>query len=372
VIHKYSEEDLFNTYVKTFFRRNILGGLKGFYFPINTTEWIIHARYLLTVIEEEHITSLFELGNSRDDKYYQSTASWIAGLLKRQEHFEQIGEYALRGGNKYWNGVFYASLLLFDHENAFRYYLEYLQKNTESLSKEYNDSGPLVVYALRIYDRKYNTKYSHPYSELAVSRKDENIINTILNFSDILRGGIEFKDFSELQTGLRVLLEQTVSPIQYTYGLLNHQPIRVQDLIPVSNKTPLPIAEENEVVENELILLTTKYLSKTSQAETVAELKAKVAIIKDPRDILSSLELDIFYKLPGAIVKVYFEKLFTLINSSYQLFELNAIHLLLRGKENDSEALALYDQAQKIKEGITWIEDNDYKYPMIRKAKSST
>lgn len=386
---------MFDIYVRTFCRKGILGGLKGFNYPYyETSDWIIHARYLLTEIKDDHIVALFDIGDTKDDKTFLCSASWIAALLKKENHFDQVGRHALKGGNQYWSASFYASLLLFNNARSCEYYIEYLQNNHDLSSTGYWDSKPLAVYCLRLYDKNHNTRYSLPYADFSVSKKEEDLINSILRFSDIIRGGIEFTNSSVLQSQLKILVNQTVSPFQYVRGLLNHEPIRevpegtcieaevelyvnkirkeykksCEEGVRYTISEKHPFAKMSQQAEQWLLIqYVSKYLSGTTNPEIIDKLNDTIIITQKPIDIILAIEMDFSLKLPLEIIETCFKKLLDLINPSYQLYELFAIHLLLRGNEKDPKARALFNHSQEIKKNIVWVEEGSYKYPMKSK-----
>jgi hypothetical protein len=387
---------LFNLYVTSFIRKGILAGLKGYLSPVYETEaWIIHARYLLTQITDSELDTMFEKHeNQRLLGYYDShesfcmAATWMAALLKKEQYIPHIGALALKGGNTFQTAVYYAALHLYDTHSLCNYYLAYLNSEEKESPSFGSESKTLAKYSLELYDRKHQTNYAAPFTHIEVSIKEQNLINTILKYSDILRANINFITINQFKHDLLELTQQTTSPIYYCQNLLtlpkySHLEsyfVRYRDDFEMYQKEILLKYTESKKTKKTFKIEKDKQSDKKSfvnfdvtnhaklffkdctNLKITNELIICIGNCSNPSDLLCTLECDIHYVLPHSVIISLFNRLFELINSSYFLYELYAIHLLIRGTEYDAKAKELYAKATNIKNTIIWIKDEAFNY----------
>lgn len=158
---KYNLEDLYEAYVEVFFSRNLFGP-KGKSHPLidSSEDFVIRARYLLSVISEEHIEVLFQASDPLYNMPYffaptesfQAVAAWVAGLLKSRYFLPQITRLIKTGGNFYYAHAWFASLLLFDDASLSRHYVDFLLSGKDSDQSLRNHAT--AIFCLTLWDQK--------------------------------------------------------------------------------------------------------------------------------------------------------------------------------------------------------------------------
>jgi hypothetical protein len=385
---KYLEEDLVHNYLRIFYRRWIIGGMKGYHYPLHEdTNWIIHARYLLSEITQDQLEDLFILAETTQyPRDYKVTASWLASLLKDKKFLPYIERYAMSGTNMFWSAALYTSLFLYNTPNLIESHLKLLISKQTAENETYLEScKEYAAEALRIYDENNGTKFAKPYADIKLNRREKKLFNNVVKFSEILRANINFEKKEELQAGLKQLIDDTVTPYQAAAGLVKQRPIRYnKDLKEKSTtreifKSAYLASKQNKQTflfdtfveqtakvkvskQSRLVQRVANYLNSTQDSELLQDLFVSLEYAISPAEILQAVESDVKFKLPGSFINQCFKKLLTLINPSYQLYEEFSVHLLLRGNEFDETAKEYYEYAKTIKDKYVWHEDVNFIY----------
>jgi hypothetical protein len=384
--NKFHPEDLFETYVMYFFRRNVLGGMKGYDSPVaDMSHWIVRTRYLLATIPGEHLDALFNLQDVYFSRESHCTAAFIAGLLNDTRHIERIGTLAQQGGNIFYSAAYFGALLLFKTQDAIQPVLRYLENPGDDKNDGYHNSRIMAITTLRFADQIHNTDFASPYKAEPEGGNEKRLLLRIIDFGNILRGGITFTQPDELQLGLLQLLNDTTSPFLVAHGLFKKPVIRklwssdlaqLRDHIDVAAvkqeyKDSLrekraykhPMKTEPKVPKNNL-----KFTNAVQQflagKKTASALEHAIRHCHHVADILAALETDLAYKIPLTTIEYAFEKLGQLVTPSYLYYEMYATHLLLRGTGRDEKARQLWAKAEAMRETIRWVEQHDFHYVM--------
>ncbi|WP_103069148.1 hypothetical protein [Aquimarina sediminis] len=367
---KYKPSELIETIGLTFFRRHIMYGLKGSLFPVyNWGDWIIHARYLLTVVNTTHIDDLFELSKKHDEVYGLSGV-WIASLLKERKYIPAIIEMFIKCNPSFLSFSLMGCLAIYADRNVAKYVIE--------VKKEHPALRPRINYFLKRLDELYETSYSIDIkidsSFMDINRKQIKVMNNVITYSAVIRAYHDFNSGDELKASLEKLLRETTPPRKFPllrHNKINHYPNKIR------HKTrwltaKMGIRDYNAVFR--LNRYKQKYTSFFSNSVTnymyemssKNEKKLKEALKKTTSyyDILSGIESDYKYRLPCDIIDSAFQKLLELINPSYQVLEQYAIQLLLHGTQYDEKAKRIYDQAQRIKSKYTSLSFDDHNVRM--------
>lgn len=387
---RYDLEDLFQVYIQLFFSRFMFGP-KAHDHPLieSNEDFIVRARYLLSIIPNEHLEALFQAASPQYNTSYWipnqhasplATASWIAGILKQKHLISYIGELVKQGGSHYYSHAWFGSLLLFDDPSLDHHYIHYLDSQTQCPDINYRNPS-MAIYCLKLWDKKYGTNHQtyindfvakNPYHKRATYR-----INRLLSTSVIFRAGITFTKSFTLQKKLKTLLHETIPLHQYTYGLFQPPLIRqlyasekpdesryhhykeqykafgavTPSLQPIHKPLNNQLFRTSHQFENAV----RHYVQNPRRKAYLPEIKKEALLAHDEIDILAGLEIDINYQLPAAIVDICYQKLIRILPKSYALYEAYALSLLMRGSGFDKKAKVLHNKAQQIKAKYKWV-----------------
>lgn len=343
----FNPDDLFETYVQYFFRRNILGGMRGFVSPVaDMSHWIVRTRFLLATIPGEHLDALFEVQYDYIQRESHCTAAFIAGMLNDTRHIERIGTLTQQGGNFFYSAAFFGALLLFKTPDAIQPVVNYLGNTSDQANDNYHNSRNLAISTLRIADVIHGTNSAATWASEPDYKNENRLLLRVIDFGNILRGGIAFNHPDELQRGLLQLLHATTSPELVAYGLLSEPLVNHQIKRPVDFNFTKAVQQ---------------YL--TGQ-NTIAALEEAITSCHHAADILAALETDMAYKIPLPTIEYAFEKLEQLVPPSYPFYEMYATHLLLRGTARDEKARKLWAKAEALRTTFRRIEQDKFHYVM--------
>ncbi len=345
----------------------------------------MRTRFLLATIPAEHLDALFDVQDDYIQRESHCTAAFIAGLLNDTRHIERIGTLAKQGGTVFYSAAFFGSLLLFKTPDAIQPVLRYLENPGDKKNDDYHNSRRLAVTTLRFADVIHSTDLASPYKEEPEAGNEKKLLLRVVDFGNILRGGIAFTQPDELQRGLLQLLNDITPPFLAAHGLFktpeirrlwSSEPAQLRDRINVAavkqeyhdslrdkraDKHPMK-KEPGKVVNTFLFTQTVrKFLAGEKNA---AQTEQAITSCKSATDILAGLETDLAYKLPAATVEFAFEKLKQLVPPSYPFYEMYATHLLLRGTSHDEKARQLWAKAEALRATIRRIEQDDFRYVM--------
>jgi len=367
--------ELFDTFGVHFLRRGVINGLKS-YITLDFSDWVIHSRYLLTQITNQHLKDLFDFqymipyGSDSDTAY---AAAWISGLLKKERFFHEVETLAKQPcRDPFYAYSRYGSIMLYENAEAVRVLIELIEMGA-------NDNcyhRDLALRFLFILDDRLGTNYAEPFiGSKAIIRHSRiyNYVSRFLLHSEFLRAGIQFKDTQEFRAKLHQLLNDTISPEKF--NLLTHQKVstflskesmemqllrevelkkaRTQESYqkyrkPLTKMSPtITSFPFLETVKNYLLHIST--IDQINQVE-IHKLITSILSTTSHYDLLGGIDFDIYYQLPIDIIDMAYEKLRRLTSDSYHLQQEHAIVLLLRGNKYDEKAKNLYQDSQSKKD----------------------
>ncbi|KOY87637.1 hypothetical protein AD998_17200 [bacterium 336/3] len=381
-VHSYGQ--LYKTFGLCFFRKRIIGGAKGFLYPLGLQDWVVQARYLLTQITPKHIRDMFWWKEIFTEEYFiysiEYPAVWLAGLLQDEYNYTNVvNNIPKQNTNNFFDCVYYATLLLYDKKEVNEIFIDIIEKDKKPSPDGYRSASHLAFAALSMYDEKYQTNFTNKYIEADLKKQRAFIlIKGILDMSEILRADIEIKDIKEFQKELHDFLMITTPPEYYYKDLLNYSPIdtitREEALQYTSQeeiflKCVYPdyypsynIIKGKRLFENMVL----DFISSNCQKSYAYELM-KVALLSDHySDLLAGIELDFYYQIPIEVVDIVYTRVLEMLPHSISLYQNYAFNLLVRGNNYDEKAKQLYQKAEKIKKNICYKEDNKYRlyYPL--------
>jgi hypothetical protein len=266
--------------------------------------------------------------------------------------------------------------LLFDDPLLGQHYVDFIKKS--EAQKGYNPCLRIAYYCLALHNTKYGSDYGAELTFPDQSHGPNRLVDVLLERSRRLRAGVEFNDGSVLKHHLKQLVQDTTSPMSWARGVVRDPVIRevrsyesyfqdweiytqdfreqreraLADKVPfVPNHRlrpfPDPVEKRRERIVTDLV---DAFLGSQYKKGMLHDVHTAVIKSQDAFDLLHAIELDIHYQLPLKVVAIMYEKLHGLLPASYQLHEVHAIALLLRGTEYDAEANRLWAKAQELRE----------------------
>lgn len=330
--------------------------IQGMRSSFSHNDQIIHSRYILSNTSYEEMKTIFdyfEIGS-----FESIPVIWIASLLKDERFLHHITDNISDLIVKSSIAYLLSCLMVYETDRATNHLIK--------IAKSHSDQSPLAIYCLQELDKKFNTYHSREFTVKKIHKKSERLFQTMIIYSTVLRGGIQYSNPKEFKRKMTVLLNETTPPSKFhllslkkisslsefkTFCLqqIENQNIKTQKNQPREANRSLSF--KNEVQ---------RYLMKTPDAYPNHNLQSALEKTFSYLDILAGIEMDLDHLLPIEIIDLCFEKLLQLINGSYQLYEQYALHLLLRGSSMDSNAQNMYSKSQFIKNKYKINEEKCY------------
>lgn len=386
---QYQPEYLFMEFVRPFARIRFIGGLKGYYPEYeNMAHWILRCRFMLTQVSGDILSQLVKMDSCTWENYLNESAwerqaaayeththgavCWIASLLRSREHFAWVMNKLKRKeearNERYYTVAIYAALLHYEDPGVITVL------NEMAAAPDHSASG-LARYAVVRYDRRFGTDFSSRFDLRIIDQSDRRMLDNLLQVGHFITAGIPYQDPHLIRVSLTRLLWDTTSPYERYIGLWNPPGLRAMAeqeqwlgpqsgiTFPKARRRFTHISNTDPVFEAQA----RSYLSAPTP-EGEAALKQHLQREKTAQNLLALLEIDQQNTLPLSLVETCFERLHHLLNSSWHLYEKQAIHLLLSGPHADIKAAECWQKAQTIKSHYvmeTW-EPYRVDIPMFR------
>lgn len=403
---KFNPHDLVREYAYVFLRSDLFGP-KLFTSPfLDFDVFVNRARYLLTVIEDEHILDMFahdhvdSMALGFDGSQSSRAAAWIVGLQKNRDFIACI-DASINDMGPYHRSyeVFYAAGLLFEDPSLHTLYRRAFD-NFEKIESEIHideycrddfsgKKRALAIVCLEHIDLRFGTRYAESVSHLVSEAQRIRILSRltkILDASIALRAGFDFEFKSEFVVKLREFLAISTSFMHQVLGVTRPVFLRSSrtefDLYRESSDARDAFVKENEIYfqlgmtiptqkgrdfldsrsrlaledsppiskDNLLRRGVKEYLNDKDKNQFLLRVYGRAA--QDLIDILCVLECDLLQRLPVDFIDILFEKIREIAHFNAEAFEQYAYELLLRSNQYDEKASGLLKQASLIKQRI--------------------